>query len=206
MEMVVATRNRKKLDEIRRILEGIDVGLHMLDEYPDCPEVEETGRTFEENAVKKAREVASHTGRTALADDSGLEVDALAGAPGVYSARFAALDGTGGEVSDKTNTDRVLSKLGRIPDTERGARFVCVIALARPGGDVRTFEGTVEGRIGRTPVGESGFGYDPVFYPEGHGRTFAQMKPEEKDGMSHRGKALRMLRQYLAGKAGKDAF
>jgi XTP/dITP diphosphohydrolase len=193
MELVVATRNRKKLREIKRILEGLDVELFTMDEFPVCPEVQETEKTFEGNAVKKAVAVSSCTGRAAIADDSGLEVDALGGAPGVYSARYA-----GEGVADRDNFEKLISELDSVPDEKRGARFVCVIALARPDAPVETFSGKVEGRIGRTPAGSSGFGYDPVFYPEGRRRTFAQMPPTEKDAMSHRGRALEKLRDYLA--------
>lgn len=192
MEIVVATRNRKKLREISRILEGLDVKLFTMDEFPDCPEVEETERTFEGNAIKKAIAVSSCTGMAALADDSGLEVDDLGGAPGIYSARYA-----GDEATDKDNVAKLISKLDSVPDEKRGARFVCVIALSLQDGHVETFNGKVEGRIGRSPAGLSGFGYDPVFYPEGRRRTFAQMSPAEKDAMSHRGRALVRLRDYL---------
>ena len=192
VEIVVATRNRKKVREIKRILEGLDVELFTMDEFPACPEVEETGKTFEGNAVKKAIAVSSCTGRAAIADDSGLEVDALGGAPGIYSARYA-----GDGATDKKNFEKLISELDSVPDEKRGARFVCVIALARPDGQVETFSGAVDGRIGRNPVGSSGFGYDPVFYPEGRQRTFAQMPPAEKDSMSHRGRALEKLRDCL---------
>jgi XTP/dITP diphosphohydrolase len=192
MEIVVATRNRKKLREISRILEGLDMKLFTMDEFPDCPEVEETERTFEGNAIKKANAVSSCTGMAALADDSGLEVDALGGSPGIYSARYA-----GEEATDKDNVAKLISELDSVPDEKRGARFVCVIVLSLPDGHVETFSGKVEGRIGRSPAGLSGFGYDPVFYPEGRRRTFAQMSPAEKDAMSHRGRALVRLRDYL---------
>lgn len=193
MEIVVATRNRKKLKEISRILEGLDVNLFTMDEFPDCPEVEETEMTFEGNALKKAIAVSSCTGKAALADDSGLEVDALDGAPGVYSARYA-----GDGATDRDNVDKLMSELESVPEEKKMARFVCVIALAWPEGRVETFYGKVEGRIGRSPAGTSGFGYDPVFYPEGHHRTFAEMPPTEKDAMSHRGRALERLREYMA--------
>lgn len=192
MEIVVATRNRKKLEEIRRILEGLPVKLFTVEDFPGCPEVEESEDTFEGNALKKAQAVAAFTGRTAIADDSGLEVYALNGAPGVYSARYA-----GEKASDRENLEKLLREMSSVPDDQRGARFVCVIALAFPDGTVKTFHGHVEGRIGRTPLGSSGFGYDPVFYPEGHERTFAQMSSEEKDSMSHRGRAIEKLREYL---------
>jgi XTP/dITP diphosphohydrolase len=192
MELVIATRNRKKIEEIRRILEGISVRLYSLDDFPGCPDVDEDADTFEGNAVKKARAVAGYSGKPSLSDDSGLEVDALDGAPGVYSARYS---GTG---DDSKNLEKVLSELKGVEESRRGARFVCVIALAFPDGKVETFEGFVEGRIGKEPKGFNGFGYDPVFYPKGRNRTFAEISPDEKDTMSHRGVALRKLRTYLA--------
>jgi XTP/dITP diphosphohydrolase len=194
MDIVVATRNRGKIEEIRRILAGLPVRLYGVGDFPGCPEVEESEETFEGNAVKKARAVAGFTGKAALADDSGLEVDALGGAPGVLSARYA---GTG--ASDRDNLEKLLDEMARVEDGKRGARFVCVVALALPDGAVETFRGTVQGRIGRAPEGRGGFGYDPVFYPEGLDRTFAEMSPVRKDALSHRGAALRELRRHLEG-------
>jgi XTP/dITP diphosphohydrolase len=193
MHLVIATRNEKKIEEIRRILEGLDVTLYSLDDFPGCPEVEETEDTFAGNAALKARAVAEYTGRAALADDSGLEVFALHGEPGVRSARYAGDDAT-----DADNVHKLLSELSDTGDHMREGRFVCVIALAFPDGDLKTFEGTVNGKIGKKPLGKSGFGYDPIFYPEGHDRTFAQMDSAEKDSMSHRGRALEKLREHLS--------
>lgn len=198
MELVAATRNRKKLEEMRRILEGAGVSLLGLDDFPGCPDVEETGSTFEENAVMKALSVARCAGRAAVADDSGLEVDALGGAPGVFSARYA-----GEGASDRENLEKLLAEMAGVPEDRRTARFVCVMALALPDGPVETFRGAVEGRIGRSPEGRTGFGYDPVFRPEGRRRTFAQMEPREKDSMSHRGRALEELRRRLSGPGGQ---
>jgi XTP/dITP diphosphohydrolase len=192
LELVIATRNRKKVEEIRRILEGMPVALHSLDDFPGCPEVEEDQDTFEGNAVKKATAVARYSGKPAIADDSGLEVDALGGAPGVYSARYS------GAGDDRKNLEKVLSELEGMEDSGRGARFVCVVALAFPDGSVETFFGFAEGRIGTEPKGISGFGYDPVFYPTGHDRTFAEMSADEKDALSHRGVALKKLRARLS--------
>jgi XTP/dITP diphosphohydrolase len=189
MKLIVATRNRKKIEEIGRILGGSGFELLGLDACPDCPEVEEDADTFEGNAVKKAVTIARWTGAAALADDSGLVVDALGGAPGVYSARYA-----GAGAGDADNVRKLLAALGDTPAEGRTARFVCVMALAWPDGRVRTFEGRVEGRIGREPRGENGFGYDPVFIPEGRYRTFAEMSAAEKDAMSHRGRAIEKLR------------
>lgn len=193
--MVLATRNKKKLQELSRVLAqgGTPVELQGLDAFPEAPEVEETGATFEENAVLKASQVARSTGHYALADDSGLEVDALGGAPGVLSARYS-----GAQANDKKNLEKLLLEMERVPEGKRTARFRAVIALAAPDGSIiRTFSGAVEGKIGFSPAGESGFGYDPVFYPLGHDRTFAQMTPEEKDSMSHRGRALEKLKEFL---------
>jgi XTP/dITP diphosphohydrolase len=197
MEIIVATRNQKKLEEIRRILEGPALTIRTLEEFPDCPEVVEDGRTFEENAVKKSVSGARHTERLALADDSGLEVDALAGAPGVLSARYA-----GEPADDRANLARLLEAMRDVKDDARQARFVCCIALASPDGTVRTFWGVVEGTIGREPRGSRGFGYDPIFYPRGARRTFSEMDDDDKDQQSHRGIALRALKRYLSGLPG----
>ncbi|HWR58376.1 MAG TPA: XTP/dITP diphosphatase [Thermodesulfovibrionales bacterium] len=193
MELVVATRNKKKVEEIRRILEGLPVTLRSIDDFPGCPEVEEDADTFEGNAIKKARAVASYTGKPAIADDSGLEVNALNGAPGVFSARYA-----GPDADDERNREKLLFEMVEIEEGSRGARFVCSVALAFPEGQVETFEGHVEGRIGTGQRGSCGFGYDPVFYPTDHERTFAEMSAEEKDALSHRGKALKKLREYFS--------
>ncbi|MEW6674508.1 MAG: XTP/dITP diphosphatase [Nitrospirota bacterium] len=192
MEIVLATKNKKKIEEIERIIGDISISVLTLDDFPGCPEVEEDGATFEANAVKKAMAVAKYTGKPALADDSGLEVYAMNRAPGTLSSRYAG-EGAG----DRGNIERLLYEMRSIVDEERGARFVCCIALAFPDSSVKTFFGHVEGRIGREPRGFNGFGYDPVFYPEGKSRTFAEMTGEEKDAFSHRGKALRELREYL---------
>lgn len=193
-DFVVATRNRKKVEEIQRILVGADIVLHSMDEFPDCPEVVEDGDTFEANALKKAREVSACTGLAAFADDSGLVVYSLRGEPGVHSARYA-----GENATDHDNLSRLLRELSDISPENRGAAFVCVIAFVSPDGVEQTFHGRVEGTIGLSPRGSSGFGYDPVFYPEGHDRTFAEMNAGEKDSMSHRGRALEKLRDYLMG-------
>jgi XTP/dITP diphosphohydrolase len=192
MEIVLATRNKKKIEEIKRITAGLPIAILSLDDYPACHEVEEDKDTFEGNAVKKAVEMTACTGKISLADDSGLEVDALNGAPGVYSARYA------GEEGDAVkNCEKLLSELAAVPDGKRGAQFVCCMALAFPGGEAKTFFGSVRGRIGRVPKGNKGFGYDPVFFPEGCDKTFAEMPGDEKDGLSHRGRALKKLFDFL---------
>ncbi len=196
MDIVLATRNRKKVEEIKKIFGSmkIEPRFYTLDDFPECKEAEEDGVTFEENAVKKALQIFKCTKMTAIADDSGLEVDALKGAPGVYSARYA------GEPSDDfANSRKLLDEIKDIPDEGRGARFVCCIALAEADG-VKTFIGYVKGRIGRGMRGVNGFGYDPLFFPEGHDRTFAEMDDTEKNAMSHRAMALRELQKYLSEK------
>jgi len=190
-EIVIATRNRRKLEEIGRITGEMGIVLRTLDEFPHCPEVVEDGDTFRDNALKKAREICLCTGLAALADDSGLEVDALNGEPGVYSARYAGQD-----ASDAANVKKLLDKLSSSTGG-RAARFQCVIAFVTPAGLEEVFEGKVEGNIGTVERGHNGFGYDPVFFPEGHNRTFAEMSPGEKDGMSHRGRALENFGQFL---------
>ncbi len=197
MDIVLAARNKKKIEELRIILKttGIagdnEINIRTPDDFPQCGEVEEDGITFEANAAKKARYIAECSGLIAIADDSGIEVDALDGAPGVYSARYA-----GEDANDRANLEKLLEELKEIPSDKRQGRFVCCIALAS-GGEVKTFMGYVEGMIGREPRGENGFGYDPVFYPEGHTRTFAEMSNDEKHSMSHRGRALGELQNYL---------
>ncbi len=193
MEIVLATRNKKKIEEIKRITAGLPIAILSLDNFPDCPETVEDQDTFEGNAVKKAVEVCRYTGKPALADDSGLEVDALNGSPGVYSARYAG--GSGG--NDVKNYEKVLSELKSVPVEKRGAQFVCCMALVFPDGKIETFSGYAKGRIGSEPKGKSGFGYDPVFIPAGHEKTFAEMTGLEKDNLSHRGKALEKLKQFL---------
>ena len=193
MEIVLATRNKKKIEEIKRITADLPITILSLDNFPDCPETVEDRDTFEGNAIKKASEVCKCTGKPALADDSGLEVDALGGAPGVYSARYAG--NAGG--NDVRNYEKLLSELKNVPDEKRGARFACCMALAFPNGSVKTFFGYAECRIGHEPKGETGFGYDPVFIPKNYRKTFAEMSGDEKDRLSHRGKALAKLATSL---------
>jgi len=192
MDIVLATRNKKKIGEMKRITKDMSIKIFTLDDFPGCPEVVEDGATFEENATKKARAVAAFTGKAALADDSGLEVYALEGAPGILSARFAGKD-----ADDRKNIERLLFEMRSVNIEQRGARFVCCIALAYPDGGLHTFYGYAEGTIGTEPKGVRGFGYDPVFFPEGHKRTFAEMDDIEKDALSHRGKALREVHKFL---------
>lgn len=193
MRLVLATRNEGKVKEIREALSGLEVDLLTLLDFPEVPEVHEDGATFSENAKKKALTVAKFTGLPALADDSGLEVDALGGMPGVRSARFA-----GEGADDDANNRKLLELLKGLPPERRTARFRCVLALAFPDGEVYTVEGTCEGLIAEEPAGDGGFGYDPLFLIPEEGRTFAQMTREEKNSLSHRGRALRKLREVLS--------
>jgi XTP/dITP diphosphohydrolase len=192
MEIVLATRNKKKVEEIKRITEGMPIKVLTIDDFPGCPEVQEDGITFEENAIKKALTIAKYTGKPALADDSGLEVKALGGAPGTLSARYAGDDADDGE-----NVAKLLQKMLIVPEMERGARFVCCIVLAYPDSSMQAFFGYSEGSIGREKKGIKGFGYDPVFCPTGHIMTFGEMSDREKDALSHRGEALKKFYNYL---------
>jgi XTP/dITP diphosphohydrolase len=188
--LVLATRNAAKLVELNRILAEATLSPRLcgVDEFAGVPEVAETGATFAQNAVLKAAAVAAATGLPAVADDSGLCVDALNGMPGIFSARWAGKHG-----ADDANLDLVLAQIGDIPDERRGAHFACAAALALPGGVVEVVEGRVFGRLLRARRGEQGFGYDPIFLPDGHDRTTAEMSAVEKDAISHRGQALRAL-------------
>ena len=192
MEIVLATRNTNKVEEMSRIFKGSGIVLLTLDDFPSCPEVEEDAGSFEGNAVKKAVTIARCSGKTAIADDSGLEVYALHNAPGVLSARYA-----GPDADDRANNEKLLAAMKHLPDGRRGGRFVCCIALVLPNGTARTFTGFSEGTIGKQLRGQSGFGYDPLFYPKGYSKTFAEMPPEEKDLVSHRKMALSQLKAFL---------
>ena len=199
MNIVLATRNRKKAEEMKKIIgQGVMpfVNIFILNDFPECPDVKEDGNTFEENAIKKAVHASKCTGIIAIADDSGLEVDALNGAPGVFSARYA-----GESADDRANLEKLLKEMEHIPYEKRSARFVCCIAIASLN-EVKTFFGYVEGRIGTEPMGKKGFGYDPVFYPEGYDITFAEMSEDKKNAISHRYKALKELQKYLKEKTG----
>ena len=189
-EVIIATKNRGKAKDFEALLSpyGIRV-LTLFDVAPDL-DIDETGTTFRENAALKAETVAEKLGKMVIADDSGLAVDALDGKPGVYSARYS-----GEGATDERNIEKLLADLSGVPDEERTARFVCVLAVAAPGAETRFFEGTCEGRILRTPAGENGFGYDPVFYVPKEERTMAQLTPEEKSVVSHRGEAIRSLEE-----------
>ena len=192
MRLLVATGNPGKLKEIRRLLANSPVEVVGLTEYPDLPAVVEDGDTFAANARKKATEIAAASGCLTLADDSGLVVDALGGAPGVISARYAGLDG-----DDEANNRKLMEELHEVPDDRRQAAFHCVMALAEPGGRCRTFEGRIAGRLLREPRGEGGFGYDPYFLVPEYGKTTAELPLDIKNRISHRGHALRKVLPVL---------
>ncbi|MDD5712505.1 MAG: XTP/dITP diphosphatase [Smithellaceae bacterium] len=189
----MASKNKGKIREVQSILAGGDVVIVSLAEYPDCPDVVEDGDSFFENALKKARTVAEYAGELALADDSGLTVDALNGAPGVFSARYA-----GEAATDDDNITKLLQELRDVPDQGRAAAFCCVLVLCNPNGAYESFVGRWEGRIAKEKAGESGFGYDPVFYLPELGKTVAQLPLELKNRLSHRAQALEKLKEALA--------
>jgi XTP/dITP diphosphohydrolase len=196
-KVLLATANTKKLVELQRILDtalgSSRVTLVGLGDFEDYPDVPETGLTFGENALLKAREGAGRTGLPTVADDSGLAVDALNGMPGVFSARWSGRHG-----DDDANLDLMLAQISDVPDEHRGAAFVCAAALVLPNGREHLVEGRQPGRIIRVRRGTGGFGYDPVFLGEGQDRTNAELSAEEKDAISHRGKALRNLAKVIA--------
>ncbi len=199
MKLVLATANPHKVIELSRILEAghIDVPLASLTEFPGAPDVAETGATFAENALLKAHAIAQFTGLPAVADDSGLCVDALNGMPGVLSARWSGRHG-----DDAANLQLLLAQLADVPDDQRGAQFVCDAVLALPDGREHVSEGRVTGRLIREPRGSNGFGYDPIFVPGSASITTAEMDPADKDRISHRGKALRGLAPVIAALLG----
>ncbi|MEW1675190.1 RdgB/HAM1 family non-canonical purine NTP pyrophosphatase [Streptomyces noursei] len=188
--LVLATRNTGKITELRSILAAADLDVELVgaDAYPDVPDVKETGVTFAENALLKAHALAQATGHPAVADDSGLCVEVLGGAPGIFSARWAGRHG-----DDQANLDLLLAQLSDIDDEHRAAHFACAAALALPDGTERVVEGTLDGTLRRTPAGTGGFGYDPVLQPHGESRTCAELTADEKNAISHRGKAFRAL-------------
>ncbi|MDW2884093.1 XTP/dITP diphosphatase [Exiguobacterium artemiae] len=192
MKIIVATRNPGKVGEFQAMLGRLGYDVESLLDYDTAPETEETGSTFEENAELKSREAAAYFGHAVLSDDSGLEVDALNGAPGVYSARFA-----GENKSDAANNALLLEKLADIPANQRTARFVCALSLAKPSGETLTVRGTMEGQIGFEQKGTNGFGYDPLFLIPGLNQTAAELTKSEKAAISHRGQALKKLEAAL---------
>jgi XTP/dITP diphosphohydrolase len=188
--LILATRNANKITELRAILTGagLDVDLVGADAYPDVPDVKETGVTFAENALLKAHALAQAAGLPTVADDSGLCVDVLGGAPGIFSARWSGAHG-----DDRANLELLLAQLADIDDAHRTAHFACAAALALPDGTERVVEGRLGGTLRHAPTGTGGFGYDPILQPDGESRTCAELTPDEKNAISHRGKAFRAL-------------
>ena len=188
MEVIVATRNKGKIREIREALKGLGLRIYPLSNFPNVPEVEEDGKSFTENALKKARFYSKHFGKLTIADDSGLEVDSLKGQPGVHSARYA-----GERASGQENNQKLLREMQDVPISKRGARFKCIIAVVSPDGREAFAEGACKGRIGFKEKGKKGFGYDPLFILPNDGKTMAELSLEAKNRISHRGKALRKI-------------
>ena len=192
-KIVFATTNEGKVKEIKEILEGFPVEVVSMKEMNITTDIEENGTTFEENSLIKAREISKLTGLPALADDSGLEVDYLNGEPGIYSARYLGKDT---DYNYKNNY--IIDRLKEAEDKERSARFICVISLVLPDGREFVKKGVMEGRIGYEIKGENGFGYDPIFYLPEYGKTSAELSSDEKNKISHRGKALRAMKEVIA--------
>lgn len=190
-KLLIASGNKGKIREFEEILKGLPVNFVSLDEVAPNFEVEETGKTFKENAILKVKSYAKKTGLMTIADDSGLEVDALGGKPGVYSARFF------GEKSQEEKNEAILNMLKNTPEDKRTARFICIVAVVDLEGKIETTEGIMEGRIAYEQRGDNNFGYDPIFIPNGLDKTNAELKVEEKNRISHRGKALRKAREIL---------
>lgn len=191
-EVVIATKNKGKALEFAQMFEPFQIQVKTLLDFPKFPDIEETGKTFEENAIIKAETVMKTTNTMVMADDSGLIIDALNGRPGVYSARYA-----GPQKDDEANIQKVLSELEGVPLSERTARFYCALALSIPGRDTITVSGTCEGIISLEKRGKNGFGYDPIFYVQDYGRTMAELTSNEKNKISHRAQALAKMREIL---------
>ncbi len=192
MDIVIATRNNDKLREIKALFKDLSVKIFSLKDYAAIPKIEETGNTFKENALIKASKTAKLTGKLTLADDSGLEVKILNGQPGVYSARFA-----GENVTYRDNNLKLLKLLEGVPPSGRGARFVCSVVIVEPGGRIIVIEKYCQGAIGFKPKGSFGFGYDPLFIPRGYKKSFAELKPQIKNRLSHRGRAFKEVKAVL---------
>lgn len=192
MEVIVATQNRGKIREIREALKGLGLRIQSLSSFPEAPEVEEDGKSFAENALKKARFYAKYFGKLTIADDSGLEVDGLKGLPGIHSARYA-----GEKASGRENNQKLLREMQGLSISNRGARFKCVVAVVSQGGKEAIAEGSCRGIIGFKEKGRKGFGYDPLFILPKYGKTMAELSIKEKNQISHRGKALRKVRKII---------
>ena len=198
-ELLVATRNAGKVRELTELLTGLPLAPRDLSDFPDAPEIDETGETFEENALLKAVGYGAHARLLTLADDSGLEVFALGGAPGVRSARYA-----GDSATDADRVELLLRELSGADSEDRRARFVCAVALHDPlTGTTEVFTGDCPGRITHAPRGTNGFGYDPVFIPDGHDQTFAELPAAVKQQISHRARALRLARDFIHSAFGR---
>lgn len=193
--VIIASTNQGKLKEFKELMKGLSVEVKSLKDFPEIGDIEENGASFAENAYIKAKAVFDATGCLSIADDSGLEVDALDGAPGVYSARYA-----GEEKNDTANNEKLLSEMNVVSDENRGAQFHCAIVAIDQNGTRYDAEGIVRGHILRAPQGENGFGYDPLFYIEEFGRTTAELSMDEKNKISHRGKAVRQIVEILKEK------
>src|SRR5512134_2175681 len=198
-ELVLATRNRHKKAELAALLADLPIRLHTMEEFPDVPDVVEDGATCEANAIKKARAVSEATGLLAVADDTGLEVDALGGRPGVFAARYA-----GPQATYEDNWKKLLREMAGVPSNRRTARFVTVAAVASPSESVEVTSGQLDGLITEEPAGARGFGYDPVFYVPELGKTPAQLSSEEKNRISHRAKAFAQVRELLQNRLGQS--
>ena len=196
-ELVLATRNRHKRAELAALLADLPIRIRTMDEFPEVPDVVEDGDTCEANAIKKARAVSEATGLLAVADDTGLEVDALGGRPGIYAARYA-----GPQATYEENWRKLLGEMEKVPLERRAARFVTVAAVASPSQTVEVATGRLEGLIAEQPTGAGGFGYDPVFYVPELGKTLAELSSEEKNRISHRAKAFAEVRELLQNKFG----
>ena len=192
MELIIATRNAGKVREIRKALKGLGLRIYSLGDFSDVPDIDEDGKSFTENALKKARFFSRYFGKLTIADDSGLEVDTLKGLPGIYSARYA-----GKGASNRENNRKLLREMEGVPLSKRGARFNCAMAIVSHDGKEAVAEGSCKGRIGFREVGKKGFGYDPLFILPQYGKTMAQLSLLEKNRISHRGKALRKLREII---------
>jgi XTP/dITP diphosphohydrolase len=199
-EVIIATKNSGKAKEFERIFQAKGILVKTLLDFPVIEDVEETGTTFEENAKIKSETIANLLGKMVIADDSGLEVDALDGRPGVYSARYA-----GPQKNDEDNIDKVLAELNGVPENERTARFRCVLAVSQPGKKTVTFSGACEGIILTERRGTNGFGYDPIFFVEAKEKAMAELNPEEKNKISHRAMAIKKLEENFTLTLGADS-
>ena len=191
-EIIIATKNPGKAKEFQEIFKPLGYQVKTLLDFPEIPDVDETGKTFHENALLKAQEIATKLNRPVIADDSGLEIDSLGGRPGIYSARYA-----GEPKDDQRNIQKVLEEMKDVSDEKRTAHFTCVLAVVIPGNEPELFEGRCDGVILREKRGEHGFGYDPIFYVPEKGKTLAEMTPAEKQSVSHRGEAIAKFREWF---------